>query len=122
MWEDDATRTKWFRASERRLRECIRAFEDEVVMLSGIVNLGDLFDGYNEDDKMMKLVLWMLMCVLMMEKNGIDLAVVADLVNASKVWMFYCVGNYDCNVGKEVFLSVVNVEVVYYSVSMLRGW
>ena len=26
--EDDATRTKRFRASERRLRECIRAFED----------------------------------------------------------------------------------------------
>jgi hypothetical protein len=120
--EDDATRTKRFRASERRLRECIRAFEDEAATLSGIVNLGDLFDGYNEDDKTTKPVLRTPMRAATLEKNGTDLAVVADLVNTSKVRMFHCVGNHDCNVGKEVFLSAVNAEAAYYSASMPRGW
>lgn len=124
--DDDPSRVKRFRASAQRLEECLAAFGREASSLSGIINLGDLFDGYNEDRKDLKPVLRGPMSDELKSRNAADLAVVADLVNAAgrKTPMYHTVGNHDCNVseGKEEFLRAVNMVSPYYSVALPRGW
>ena len=55
--DDGSGRVKFFREAKRRLADAFDAFDARASELSGIVNLGDLFDGYNDDDKTTRPVL-----------------------------------------------------------------
>lgn len=122
--DDGSGRVKYFRDSRRRLREAFLDFERRASDLSGVLNLGDLFDGYNDDDKTQRPVLRGEMREETREKNWRDLQVVADIVNSSSTRVFHCVGNHDCSVSKSDFLSAVNATSMgeYYSVPMPRKW
>ena len=115
---------KFFRDARRRLADAFDAFDARASELSGIVNLGDLFDGYNDDDKTTRPVLRGEMREETREKNRRDLSVVADIVNSSSTRVFHCIGNHDCSVTKRAFLSAVNATSMgeYYSVPMPRKW
>jgi len=122
--DDGSGRVKYFRDSRRRLREAFLDFERRASDLSGVLNLGDLFDGYNDDDKTQRPVLRGEMQEETREKNWRDLKVVADIVNSSSTRVFHCVGNHDCSVSKSDFLSAVKATSMgeYYSVPMPRKW
>ena len=122
--DDGSGRVKFFREAKRRLADAFDAFDARASELSGIVNLGDLFDGYNDDDKTTRPVLRGEMREETREKNRRDLSVVADIVNSSSTRVFHCIGNHDCSVTKRTFLSAVNATSMgeYYSVPMPRKW
>lgn len=122
--DDGSGRVKYFRDSRRRLREAFLDFERRASDLSGVLNLGDLFDGYNDDDNTQRPVLRGEMQEETREKNWRDLKVVADIVNSSSTRVFHCVGNHDCSVSKSDFLSAVKATSMgeYYSVPMPRKW
>jgi len=115
--DDDSGRVKRFRASVERLAVCMRAFEREAATLSGVVNLGDLFDGYNEDDKTTRPVLRNReMSAETVDRNRRELSIISDVVKGTKLScpFHHCVGNHDCSVPREEFLDAVNAQRAYY--------
>jgi manganese-dependent ADP-ribose/CDP-alcohol diphosphatase len=114
---------KYFRAAEGRLRDAVAAFEREASSLSGVVNLGDLYDGYNEDDKTKRPVLRGVMSAATLERNRHDLGKVASILNASNLRFHHCLGNHDLSVSRDEFLRAVNAERgAYYSERLPRRW
>lgn len=121
---DENGRVKYFNDGARRLLEAYKAFGERREELSGIVNLGDLFDGYNEDDKSTWPVLRAPMSAATMEKNRRDLAVMSDVQRRAPARVHHCIGNHDCSVNRMELLEALGVKdgLSYYSTPLPRRW
>jgi len=121
---DEKGRVKYFRRGASRLAECYEAFAEHREELSGIINLGDLFDGYNEDDKSTWPVLRTPMSAELVEKNRRDLSVMSEIQKSAPSKVHHCIGNHDCSVPRVELLEALGVRdgLSYYSTRLPRRW
>lgn len=121
-------RVKRFRASAERLAEALADFRKRGEQMACVVNLGDLIDGYNDDD-VAALVPTRTGPVPahLADKSRADLEVMRAVIRrgvAAATPVYHCVGNHDCNLPREeVCASLGNPDcAAYFGVKLPRGW
>ena len=121
-------RVKRFRASADRLAQALADFRSKGEQMACVVNLGDLIDGYNDDD----------VAALVPTRHGpvpahladksrADLAVMRSVIQrgvGAATPVYHCVGNHDCNLPREEVCAFLGnpASAAYFGVKLPRGW
>jgi len=125
-WErpGEPGRTKRFRSAEPRLAEALDHFARESSSLAAVVNLGDLFDGANDDDLAAFRRREGGMAPQLAATNRADLARMADVLSAHDpgVPVYHCLGNHDLNLPRGEVLHALGSPAAFFSVLLSRGW
>jgi hypothetical protein len=93
-------RVKYFRASATRLADAFVDFRAKGESMACIVNLGDLIDGYNDDDVTVPVPTRTgPVPTHLADKSRADMEVMRSVVRAGAGAMpvYHCIGNHDCN-------------------------
>jgi len=121
-------RVKRFRASADRLAAALADFRSKSESMACVVNLGDLIDGYNDDD-VAALVPTRTGPVPahLAEKSRADLRVMRSVIRrgvGAATPVYHCVGNHDCNLPREEVCEFLGNprSAAYFGVKLPRGW
>ena len=129
--KDDAvygSRTKHFRAAKGRLLECLKEFRANAHELSAIISLGDIYDGYNDDDTIEPYyrdrTKWKQETN---ERNYEEFMEMVRVIEESKIEetlipFVHALGNHDMSVGREVFKETLKITSDYYTLQLPRNW
>ena len=120
-------RVKYFRASATRLADALVDFRAKGESMACIVNLGDLIDGYNDDDVTVPVPTRTgPVPTHLADKSRADMDVMRSVVRAGAGAMpvYHCLGNHDCNLPREEVCETLGnpKNAAYFSVKLPRGW
>ena len=120
-------RVKYFRASATRLADAFVDFRAKGESMACIVNLGDLIDGYNDDDVTVPVPTRTgPVPTHLADKSRADMDVMRSVVRAGAGAMpvYHCLGNHDCNLPREEVCETLGnpKNAPYFSVKLPRGW
>ena len=120
-------RVKYFRASATRLADALVDFRAKGESMACIVNLGDLIDGYNDDDVTVPVPTRTgPVPTHLADKSRADMAVMRSVIRAGAgaTQVYHCIGNHDCNLPREEVCQTLGnpKNAAYFSVKLPRGW
>ena len=121
------TRNKYFRDAKERLKRCLSEFSENADKLTCVINLGDLYDGYNEDDGenlyFRDQTRW---SEEVKARNMREFEEMVEIIETSlsrDLRLVSVLGNHDMAVTREVFKQRMNIgKEDYYKVDLPRNW
>ena len=120
------SRNKYFRDAKIRLQKCLEEFSENAEKLTCVINLGDLYDGYNDDDPehlyFRDQSKWP---EEIKERNSKEFEEMVEIIRMSllkDLRLVSVLGNHDMAVTREVFKAKMNIKEDYYKVELPRNW
>ena len=115
---------KYYRDAKGRLASCLREFSANADKLALVINLGDLFDGYNNDDVSSRPYFRAEMPLEMQERNRRELEEMIETLSKTRgdFDIVHVVGNHDLCVGRETFREKMKIPTeCYYAMDLPRS-
>jgi hypothetical protein len=121
------TRNKYFRDAKERLKNCLNEFSENAHALACVINLGDLYDGYNEDSAenlyFRDASSWSEEVKARNVKEFNEMVEITEKSLTKDLKLVSVLGNHDMAVTREVFKQKMNFgEDDYYKVELPRNW
>jgi hypothetical protein len=120
-------RNKYFRDAKERLKNCLNEFSENAHALACVINLGDLYDGYNEDSAenlyFRDASSWSEEVKARNVKEFNEMVEITEKSLTKDLKLVSVLGNHDMAVTREVFKQKMNFgEDDYYKVELPRNW
>jgi len=120
-------RNKYFRDAKERLKMCLNEFSENAHALACVINLGDLYDGYNEDSAenlyFRDAESWSEEVKARNVKEFNEMVEITEKSLSKDLKLVSVLGNHDMAVTREVFKQKMNFgEDDYYKVELPRNW
>ena len=120
-------RIKYFRASPDRLREALADFKSQGEGMACIINLGDLIDGYNDDDVTVEVPTRKgPVPEELAQKSRNDMNMMAAIVRRGRgsIPVYHCLGNHDLNLPREEVTKILGNpgNAAYFVKRLPRRW
>ena len=120
-------RNKYFRDAKERLKNCLNEFSENAHALACVINLGDLYDGYNEDSAenlyFRDASSWSEEVKARNVKEFNEMVEITEKSLTKDLKLVSVLGNHDMAVTREVFKQKMNFgEDDYFKVELPRNW